>query len=91
MAYFPLLSKPLSSIPSPSIDRLDKTEVPTPQACIYPLGVQYPVSLCDGLAGYAIPLSVLAAQNPTDPIAEARARTRHAQPRLSYPNPSPPA
>lgn len=47
------LYKPLSPIPSPSIDRLDKTEVPTPQACIYLLGIQYLVSLCDGLAGYA--------------------------------------
>ena len=49
-----------------SIDQLDKTDAPPiPEAYIYLLGVQCLVSLCDGLAGYAIPLyNTLAVQKP---------------------------
>jgi len=50
-------SEPSSPILSHSIDQLDKTDAPPiPEAYIYLLGVQCLVSLCDGLAGYAIPL-----------------------------------
>jgi len=44
--------------PSVSIvDQLNKTDAPPiPEAYIYFLGVQSFVWLCDGLAGYAIPL-----------------------------------
>ena len=60
------LSEPSSPIPSHSIDQLDKTDAPPiPEAYIYLLGVQCLVSLCDGLAGYAIPLyNTLAVQKP---------------------------
>jgi hypothetical protein len=39
------------------VDQLNKTDAPLiPEAYIYFLGVQSLVWLCDGLAGYAIPL-----------------------------------
>jgi len=60
------LSGPSLPIPSHSIDQLDKTDAPPiPEGYIYLLGVQCLVSLCDGLAGYAIPLyNNLAVQKP---------------------------
>ena len=63
---FVSLPKPSLPIPSHSIDQLDKTDAPPiPEAYIYLLGVQCLVSLCDGLAGYAIPLyNTLAVQKP---------------------------
>ena len=66
------LSEPSSPIPSHSIDQLDKTDAPPmPEAYIYLLGVQHLVSLCDGLAGYAIPLyNSLAVQKPPAGSAE---------------------
>ena len=66
------LSEPSSPIPPHSIDQLDKTDaLPIPEAYIYLLGVQCLVSLCDGLAGYAIPLyNSLAVQKPPDGLPE---------------------
>ena len=55
-----------------SIDQLDKTNAPLiPNAYIYLLGVQFLVSLSDGLVGYAILLYSSFAKLPTgstDPI-----------------------
>jgi len=59
-----------------SIDQLDRADVPLiPEAYIYLLGVQYLVSLSDGITGYSFPLynTIVVQKLPTGSTEPVRA------------------